>query len=191
MICVVVLACLAVTTMAQVRMFSCRLAQDSVQLVFQDSYYITANHKHSVQDEFFGTRLLFPYYFMIDDGYTRGGGYYTVELMLYQVHCAPDDYVVVDSIMTAFRNTDLVPATLRDVVFLIKDFTASGTPRTFVCQQYFCLEDLQRYGIFTAEIPYSVFFGFESYTSGIIGTVSSFGMLRNGDIIILKNKDSD
>lgn len=164
------------------------VSSDSLPIVMslQESYFISANHKRKINEEFQVTQLSFPYYFMVDNSYQHGG-YYSTELIEYTVHCSINDSVAISDIITTASLYQLVPGTLRDVIFLIQDLQAS---KIHVASQHkcMCLEDVQQYGIFTAEIPYPVFFGYILSNTGITETAISYGFLKNGDSVVLKKK---
>lgn len=185
-ICIVLLVFVAMSAKAQTQVLS-GISSDSllINMLFQESYFISGNHKRSVQDEFNATSLSFPYYFMVDHG-LKHGGYYTPELLRYTVTCSANDSVPINDIVAVASKYRLIPATLRDMIFLIHDLQSVTKSHTLVSQNYVCLEDLQQYGIFTTEIPYSVFFGFIYTSTGVTGTMASYGFLKNGDSVLLK-----
>lgn len=185
-VCVVLLVFVAMLARPQTQVLS-GVSSDSlsITMLFQESYFISGNHKRSIQDEFNATGLSFPYYFMVDRSLNHGG-YYTPELLRYTVICSANDSVAISDIVVLASRYNLISATLRDVVFLMHDLKLSTKSYTAVPQNYLCLEDIQQYGIFTVEIPYPVFFGFMFTSKGLTGTIVSYGFLKNGDSVLFK-----
>lgn len=160
---------------------------NSVELLCEGTNYVVIDYKHHVQKMLDETALRFDYNFLADSVFGTTHAHYVVEIMVYRIVCDPLDSISVDSIIPVLIRNKLEFATLRETMFLIKDWQGHKKT-TAVSRNYFCLDMLQSYGVFVAEKPKELFFGFHYGNNGIDSAIATSFFFNDNRILVVEKR---